>query len=150
MKFKNYLDINEAFDNPYKVVHHPKDDAYVFKTEDGELYTITIFKTSSGDQPYYMLYFENENGDTHITNQGNAFRILATVIDVVLIEKSNIEKTKGLVFSAEEKSRKSLYLALVKKLKNKLKFKKFSTFTDGKEYFALYDDVELLNKLTGK
>ncbi len=117
MKFK---DFNESFDKPYKWEVSSK-RSFGFETDSGIYYIVTFTKR----EDHYLLTFETEDGDMMVTGTGDAFKIFATVIDIVRSKKKLLSK-QPMEFEAdsEEPSRVKLYKTMSKKFMKELGFKK--------------------------
>ncbi len=126
MKFKNFNEafseaLNEAFDKPYKweVSDLNKyQDTYGFLSDNGKYYVVSIVK----GEDHNLLTFETEQGEMAMTGKGDAFKVFATVLDIV--KKNKHIKSRPLEFEAakSEPSRVRLYHRMAKQLQKVLGF----------------------------
>ena len=139
----------EAFDNPYKFkksIDFSHFTQYEFATDDDVVYLVTLTRpdTSQGDyMPYTSLSFETEHGIMHLTGEGDAFRIFATVLAIIKKEKKNIKSHGSFRFASDsfEGSRVRLYKIMAKKLKSLLGYKKLENKkSSGQVVFYFFDD----------
>ena len=139
----------EAFDNPYKFkksIDFSHFTQYEFATDDDVVYLVTLTRpdTSQGDyMPYTSLSFETDYGEMHITGDGDAFRVFATVLAIIKKEKSKLKSHGSFRFASDsdEHSRMKLYKVMAKKLNKLLKYKKLETKTGGGQMvFYFFDD----------
>ena len=102
---------------PWEWINHlgPNDDAVsaTFKIED--LRYIWFAEQDPDNRGTWMIAFEEETHGYHISGRGNAAKVFSTVIDITdsFIRKSG---ANTIVFSAQEPSRKKLYLSLIRRL----------------------------------
>ena len=128
MKFLTFL---EAFDKPYKV-HKGTDmnnfTQYEFTTDSDVFYLVALVRPDEAYVKYTSLSFETEYGDMQITNSGDAFRVFASVLDVIKKEKKRIVSHGAFKFAADasEPSRVKLYRIMAKKIQKLLGYKKLS------------------------
>jgi len=119
MNFKNF---HEAFDKPYKWEIDPDSVASLGFIADADDYTLEVyFWKNDADIEITFAVDDLER----LTGNGNAFRIFATVKDIIFANIKYLKYSKSVYFSAEkkEKSRVKLYKLLAPKLKKKLKKK---------------------------
>jgi endonuclease IV len=129
MKFKEML---EAFDKPYKwkrekATHGAQ--TYTFTTNK-IVYDVVIDRyTDEYGKRYSNLYFDT-GGSTDITGSGDAFRVFATILEIVKNAEPIIKDTSYLEFAADntEISRVSLYKVMAKKLQKVLGYKYLKTY----------------------
>ncbi len=139
MRFQDFNEeFNEAFDKPYKweVSDLNKyQDTYGFLTDNDIYYVVSIVK----GEEHNSLTFETEQGEMGLTNRGDAFRIFATVFDI--IKQVKHIKSRPLEFGASrsEPSRVKLYKRMAKLLKKELGFKKLTIYKGVTVYFRLED-----------
>ncbi len=139
MQFKDFNEaFNEAFDKPYKweVSDLNKyQDTYGFLTDNNIYYVVSIVK----GEEHNILTFETEQGDMALTGKGDAFRVFATVLDI--IKQNKHIKSRPLEFGAStrEPSRVRLYIRMAKLLKKELGFKKLTIDKGVTVYFRLED-----------
>ena len=121
MTFKKF---NESFDNPYKY-KETTPGTYNFTTNDGSEINFVIDDAYDEEDKHYCGIRFDRDGEIEMTNQGDAFRIFATVIKIIQKEKSFLKSLDYVVFSGKssDKSRASLYSVFAKKLNKELKFK---------------------------
>ena len=120
MKFKTYV---EAFDKPYKWKKKFEDDdrmAFIANLDDGRELEVQI-RFDNGFADAGILFYVDKK--ISLTGKGDAFRIFATVKEII---EKNINYLKGfdaVSFSAKstEHSRVKLYKVFSKWLKKKLK-----------------------------
>ena len=118
MTFKNFL---ESFDKPYKfeVPNVTKTDKqYGFETDEGIYYIVSMLMNTDEDKKYIILTFETEQGAMYMTDTGDAFRVMATVIDIMKKEISFLKSSDVIHFEADDgdRGRKKLYKRLGKVL----------------------------------
>jgi hypothetical protein len=116
--------INEAFDRPYKW-DTMSDQMYSFRTSDGRKFLVQFVSVSRDlkGSPVGVVFYDTSKSVPSAmfskTGEGDQFRILSTVIDVILhyvkkFEPSEVEfeaeKTDG-----QENSRTKLYKKMVER-----------------------------------
>ena len=127
-KFKNF---HEAFNQPYMASRDTdmhNFTQYEFQTDDDRVFLVTFTRPEHADVPYTSLSFETEYGDMQMTNDGDAFRIFASVLDIIKQEKKRIKSHGYFKFAADvsEPSRVKLYKVMSKKIKSLLGYKKLT------------------------
>jgi len=135
MSFITYnKDVNEAFNNPYPLSHDNKGSygQWSFITDDDIFYLCTfnfgeeiLNDENSSRVKYLIITFETENGEMNLTGTGDAFRVLASVIQAARNESKKFKEADYINFAAAgtEPSRQKLYTRFTKILKKMYKFK---------------------------
>ncbi len=126
LTFKNYR-TNEAFDKPYEwwadliTKNHLE---YAFETHKKEKYYV-IFILNDGENPNTTVSFTDEDGGYKMTDSGDAFRIFATVMEILYSQKEQLLSQGSIKFTAknDEPSRIRLYDRMVKKYAKKIGYK---------------------------
>ena len=144
INFKNFL---ESFDKPYKfeVSNVTKTDKqYGFETDDGIYYIVSMLMNTDEDKKYIILTFETEQGAMYMTDTGDAFRVMATVIDIMKKESSFLKSADVVHFDADpsDKGRVKLYKRLAKILKKTLGFSKVEIELDKKWHEYVYSIIK--------
>jgi hypothetical protein len=120
----SFIELFEAFDKPYKwKLINKNHNLTEFSFETGtEKYFVMLVRYPGGKKNITDVTFETSLGSVRIGNQGNAFRVFATIFDILLSEKDNIVSYGNMKFSADasEKSRVKLYDAMVKRFSKKM------------------------------
>ena len=125
MTFKTY---NESFDKPYKFEVYNKsalDRQYNFETNNDMYYITSMLKTKSKNQKFTLIAFETAHGEMNMTGTGDAFRVLASVIQAAKNESKKFKDADYVEFAAagSEPSRQKLYTRFTKILKKMHNFK---------------------------
>ncbi len=136
MTFKNYL--NEIFDNPYEYeIKYSTDNMYAkFTDEEGDPFKVKIdfdplyqFPELQGqlgpnDSISELWFLKNED---LVADPSNAFRVFATIKQILKDNKSKIKKhsKNGFIFTGKsnESSRVKLYKVLLKHIKKEFGYK---------------------------
>ena len=129
-----FREIFESFDKPYKWKNGTSTKDYKdfeFTAESGEYFVIFVMR-GEGDNSYTAVSFENDDEKMDITDDGDAFRIFATVFDILLANKKEIVSHGYLKFSApvNEPSRVKLYDRMTKVFAKKMGYTKTSKKTE--------------------
>jgi hypothetical protein len=144
--------INEAFNNPYPLSHDNKGSygQWSFVTDDDIFYLCTFnfgeeILDDSSKLKYLIITFETESGEMNLTGTGDAFRVLASVIQAARNESKKFKEADYINFAAagSEPSRQKLYTRFTKILKKMYKFKytrEWNIKAD-KYYFLSYRDI---------
>ena len=135
--------ITEAFDNPYRWQKKKDDDIradYQAVTDAGDKLKVTFAKSVTGiDNLTFAI-----GGEVGVTGEGDAFRIMATVLDIIKDYITNNEP-KGIKFAANKEeyfgkdseklqSREKLYNKMIERFASKAGYKvksnkdKYSTY----------------------
>jgi hypothetical protein len=132
MKFKQYNQLNEAFDKPYKYKQTSKTSIqakYQFfedNSDDEFEVTITEFdKYLDKTWQYGFVIVFNKNNSAKISTSNSPFRVFATIVDITKNEIKNSKKDIVFIeFSAAEgeKSRIKLYRRMAESFRKKLKW----------------------------
>lgn len=115
--------LNQAYD--YRVNSKRGTDWFAsFETEDDRSYDMFIQKDHRAPAGYFYMEFDERNnsaGNLNLTGKGDAFKIMATVINFLkewLASKGKQKNVQGLIVAAnktESGARVSLYRKLMKK-----------------------------------
>ena len=122
----------EAFDNPYKFKQtHKADDfsAFEFTTSEKLKYEVA-FSVIFGYEvdTFTDINFEDENGGFEATGAGDAFRVFATVIAIILYNKKQLlDYDIKIAAETTSKGRVRLYKRIADIIKTKLNYKKVKT-----------------------
>lgn len=118
LTYKLYL---ESLNSPYP--YEKERDYFYFKSDNGKEYYVGFddssknIKKLKGDD-IYELWFKDEDEKMDITDSGDAFKILATVIEITknFVKENKVNK---LVIAADkdETNRGKLYKKLINKFK---------------------------------
>ena len=118
-------DIDETFDNPYKINVHDVGE-YSFTTDTGNGIGVDLdgIGEDPKDEEGVEIMFSND-GAYDMTGDGDAFRILATVIKIVMSKKKKLKKFDPVWFTAKssESGKVKLYRVFARKLQKILKKK---------------------------
>ena len=147
-----FKEIFEVFDNPYKWTG--KNSKFSFDA-DGQRVDVEWDRDYTWE-PLNTHYVNLEfwvDGQQDITGKGDAFRIFATVLDIIKQNKSEFEITNSTGFitffaSSESRGRVKMYKRLSKILKKEMNYKHelSTTARDGVTFF-LYNDKTLTKLL---
>lgn len=127
LKFKEFINeysLNEVFGEPYQWERQYFDGdgevLYYFTLDDRRTGAVEMFVTDPG---IWQVQFR-VGGTTEATGKGDAFRIFATVIEILkdFVKFIGRENIKKLYFTAKGQSRIDLYKAVLKKFANKENF----------------------------
>ena len=121
MIFKSFKSFVEAFDNPYKFEPYSvtkSDKQYGFETSEGIYYIVSMLKNKDQGKTATIVAFETEQGHMGMTGSGDAFKVMATVIDIMKKEISFLKSSDIIHFEADDgdRGRKKLYKRLGKVL----------------------------------
>jgi hypothetical protein len=146
-----FIELFESFDKPYKFEPYnitKTDKQYGFETSQGEYYIVSMLMNSFDEDKTTLIAFETEDGNMGMTNKGDAFRVMATVIDIIKKEKKFLQKANIIHFEADsqDKGRQKLYARLGKMLAKDLNKKLFIRKQGGFVY-VIADDESAVDRL---
>jgi len=149
--FKEY---NEVFNNPYEWEMDRDYPALEFHFYDEENSKFEVWFDEEIGSKYYpkkiqeiinkedggWLFSFAKNGSTN-KQESNAFRVFATLKEIMLKHKNKIKKAPFILFSgiSSEKGRISLYRKLGKQMRRTLRYMNYEEVDEGgKTFFILY------------
>ncbi len=132
MTFKNYNQLNELFDKPYKYETTPF--GYQFFVNDDHYEIVVkprIYSFGPGMNIRGKEISFTKNGNDRMDTAEDPFRVFATVIDA--FKNENLSDTEYITFTAyrKEKSRVKLYNKMVKVFTKKLKWDSYKIAEEG-------------------
>lgn len=131
--------IDELLDQPYEwewTISNSVGRIAEFQTSNDTI-EVTLSKGQDTDGTEITdIMFESRSGGLNITNNGNAFKIFATVADVTRAFFKDTSLTP-IRFSAKESSRIKLYQRLAKMIANELLWKVRTVQKDSNTYFYI-------------
>jgi hypothetical protein len=142
-KFEEYfLKIEESLSTPSKVDWIQDGNNHIGLFEiNGNRYRIEYFKQIGENYSLSFSYFDDEHWNYEITNIGNGFRVLSTIIKSIDYVY-NLTKPDSIIFSAidDNTTRKRLYEKYCKDFCEKFGFKFSNRGNDRMVMYVLFDD----------
>lgn len=142
-KFEEYfLHLEESLSTPSKVDWIQTDKNYIGYFEiNNRKYRIEYLKQIGENYSFSFSYFKDEYWNYEITNIGNGFRVLSTIIESIDY-LYNQTKPDSIIFSAidDNTTRKRLYEKYCKDFCRKYNFKLSNRGNDKMIMFVLFDD----------
>jgi len=148
---KTFMKIFEALNKPYKWKNKKNvasgDKSFVFKTDNEDKLEVAFVMGMSGAVEIYFV--RGGKRKTNLTGEGDAFRILATVKEIVQSNLDFLNTYDTIYFTAHnyEKSRVRLYKRFIKEL-NKIinkKTVKIINYEEENEVFFIATDIKNLD-----
>jgi len=142
-KFEEYfLNIEESLSTSSEIIWDRNNDSFVGYFEiDGNKYRIEYLKQIGTNYSFSFSYFKDEYWNYEITNIGNGFRVLSTIISAIdfLYEQT---KPDSIIFSAidDNSTRKRLYEKFCKDFCRKANFKLSNRGNEKMILYVLFDD----------
>ena len=154
MKFREFFEqsecqqLDEVFDKPFyyeELTSTPGFHQYRFETNtfDDDDLPATYYVTLNGYQGEGELTFETDSGEKTLTGSGDAFRVFATVFDIVKKHKKEINSWDIFEFGSvsNEASRIKLYSRFAKMCLKILDFDEIIKYKKHRDvYFKLVKD----------
>ena len=130
MRFKAYKAYTEALNKPYtfeQVSNSPRANDFSFETDKGIWYDVQMPNYTDDDGKLYteLMFYQTDNESMSMQNTGDAFRVMATIVDIVKKQKNFLQSREYLEFTADKRDsgRVKLYRRLAKIFIKTLGFK---------------------------